>query len=527
MVSSRTTSKFIIFAPVVVLLLGAAFRFHALAQDVRFHPDEALFSTFARSAAVNGDWLLHGPLDKTPLTVYASALSMTFFGVHTLPNGVLDLDMRVGEFAARLPGTFASILLVAVMYRLARDLYPSRGVGTQHVVSVLTMLLMATSPLAIAFSATVFTDGLMLLFVVLALAMSARGRWGFSGIFLALGFASKQQALYYVPLILAVGWAVDNGRRRGAARCAPTSVLRKLFRFLLPTIIAVALLLLWDMLRAQPGGIWGLAAANNNPGRLIRSNEILPRLLIWAGDAQTLAGPGWLTAALALLGTASLGWRIIHEPQCRATAVDLVLATYLLAYGLAHWLVAFNTYDRYLLPVLPVVLLLMARGVEWMKDLTQRRKEAKTQRVLFLLRPLVFSSLALSLVALGSAALDASEGRIHVGGDLGEHTGIDALANYLNSRALGAIVYDHWLGWELGYYMGQWSDKRRVYYPTPDALAADALLQPDPAPRYFPAPADQPVSPWLEALDIAGFTVRMVYETSQFVVYELMPPRRQ
>jgi hypothetical protein len=338
---------------------------------------------------------------------------------------------------------------------------------------------------------------------------------------LALGFASKQQALYYVPLILVVGWAVDS---RDGACCAPTSVLRKISLFALPTLITLVLLVIWDVLRAQPGGIWGLAAANNNPGRFVRSNEILLRLLLWAGDAQTLAGPGWLTALLALLGIASFVWRILHVPRDYATLVDVVLATYLLAYGWAHWLVAFNIYDRYLLPVLPPVALLMARGVGWIKVLTQRREDAKSQRVFFLSRPLVVSILTLSVFALASAALDASEGRIHVGGDLGEHTGVDALADYLNSRALGAIVYDHWLGWELGYYMGPWSDKRRVYYPTPDALAADARLQPDPAPRYFPAPADQPVTPWLEALGDAGFTVSLTYDTPQFLVYELTPP---
>jgi hypothetical protein len=52
-----------------ILLLGIGLRFHALARDMRFHPDEALFATFARAAAVKGDWLLHGSLDKTPLPV--------------------------------------------------------------------------------------------------------------------------------------------------------------------------------------------------------------------------------------------------------------------------------------------------------------------------------------------------------------------------------------------------------------------------------------------------------------------------
>ena len=98
------------------------------------------------------------------------------------------------------------------------------------------------------------------------------------------------------------------------------------------------------------------------------------------------------------------------------------------------------------------------------------------------------------------------------------------LADYLNAQTLGAVVYDHWLGWELGYYMGQWTDKRRVYYPTPEALVADALKLDDPAPRYFVAPTREPVSPWLDALRAAGFAVEQVYLRQSFVVYRLIPP---
>ncbi|MGQ9889291.1 MAG: hypothetical protein ACUVSX_12485, partial [Aggregatilineales bacterium] len=50
-----------LWAAAAVVLLGAALRLSALARPVTLHPDEALFSTFARAAAVNGDWLLPGP----------------------------------------------------------------------------------------------------------------------------------------------------------------------------------------------------------------------------------------------------------------------------------------------------------------------------------------------------------------------------------------------------------------------------------------------------------------------------------
>ena len=114
--------------PLLIILAGAAIQFHALVQDVRFYPDEALFSTFARNAALNGDWLLHGSLDKTPLSIYASALSMHFVAA-SVQNGVLDFDPRLGEFAARLPGALASIVLTAIVYVLAQRLYRKPHTG--------------------------------------------------------------------------------------------------------------------------------------------------------------------------------------------------------------------------------------------------------------------------------------------------------------------------------------------------------------------------------------------------------------
>ncbi|MFW5696834.1 MAG: hypothetical protein ACOCXR_03520, partial [Phototrophicaceae bacterium] len=99
----------------VILLAAALLRVVALGQDIRFHPDEAFFATFARQAAVHGDWMLPGPLDKSPLSIYGAALSMHFFAAHTTPDDVIDVSLRAGEVAARLPGVFAGLLLVALV----------------------------------------------------------------------------------------------------------------------------------------------------------------------------------------------------------------------------------------------------------------------------------------------------------------------------------------------------------------------------------------------------------------------------
>ncbi|NWG16335.1 MAG: glycosyltransferase family 39 protein [Chloroflexi bacterium] len=488
----------------MILLLAAALRFHALAWDARFHPDEALFATFARRAAVNGDWLLRGPLDKPPLSIYASALSMTLVGVTHLPDGVLTLDVYAGEFAARLPNALASLCLVALVYALARRLY---GRGRTP---LLAMLLLALSPYAVAFSATVFTDGLMLLCIVLALRLASARRWLWAGLWLALGFGCKQQALYYLPLLALAGWGSRAGQGGGWR-----SAVFAAARLCLPLALGFALLLAWDAARAQPDGVWALAAAHNDPGRLlVRFDEIVPRLRVWAELGGWLVAYPPMTALLGALAAAALAARGARFPRSRSARADLLLAAYLLGYGLLHLVVAFNIYDRYLLPVLPLTALLVARGLDWVRENTRG----------WLVVPLRAAGLAAGVLLL-AGAVEAASGRVPVGGDRGKHAGIDALAAYLGEQPVAAVIYDHWLGWELDYYLGAWSDKRRVYYPTPAALVQDALLLDERGTRYFPVPRHQPVQPWLDALRAAGISVSAAYDDGRFIVYALnFPP---
>ncbi len=488
------------FGIVALLLLAAVLRFHALGQDVRFHPDEALFVSFARQAAVQGDWLLHGSLDKPPLTIYVNALALTAFGIQSLPNGVLNLDNRIGEFAARIPGMFASVLLITVVVALAKQLYrgdKKLGRPTLYI----TCLLMALSPLAIAFSVTAFTDGLMLLCVTFALWMASRRSWLWAGIGLALGFWCKQQALLYLPLVIGIGWLCEH---RIGRRLSPTKALR----FILPILGGITLLFIWDGARGQETSLWMLATVNNDPGRLARLDELLPRLAGWWQYGQYLLGAGVVTAGLGIIAVIGLveRWR---DSVSGDTRIDAALAAYVVIYMLVHWLVAINIYDRYLLLILPPVVLLIARGIStlywWFKGVQG-----------FII--------ALLLIICLPTAWIASENKLPIGGDGGRHNGIEQVADYLNSQRLGAIVYDHWLGWELGYYMGTWSDKRRVYYPTPQALALDALRQADVAPRYFVVPDWVDAREWLNALRESNFKVAETYYQTPFAVYELQRP---
>ncbi|MCC6805436.1 MAG: glycosyltransferase family 39 protein, partial [Anaerolineae bacterium] len=407
--------------------------------------------------------------------------------------GVLDFDPRLGEFAARLPGALAMIALTAITYALAWRLYRHRPTAAW------AGLLIALSPYSAVYGATAFTDSLMLALAGLAVLQAARGRWLWSGVPLALAFASKPQALYLLPLAWALGWAMDR------------LTVRRALASLAPLAVGIAAISAWDGLRAQPISLWALAAANNNPARLIRANEVAPRLTLWLNYARTLVGtPTIVLSAAALV---MLGGRATTGARRRASMIDLLLLIFVLAYLLVHWLVAFNVYPRYLLPLLIPATLLGARTVVWLWAWLSQRMSATEGTVLA----------GALLIALVVGARGAGETRAEFSEDGSDYTGILALADYLNSQPPGAVVYDRWLGWELGFYLGEWTDKRRVYYPTPEALVAGARALDDPAPRYLAAPSRERITPWLDALRNAGFTVEQVYLQQSFAVYRLTP----
>jgi hypothetical protein len=219
---------------------------------------------------------------------------------------------------------------------------------------------------------------------------------------------------------------------------------------------------------------------------------------------------------------AMLGWRIIREPRHRSTMIDLVLFNFVVIYGLIHWLVAFNTFDRYLLLIVPPVILLVGRGIE--KLLTSLvRAHGDRRECLWCDAPLQVTILIIALILIPTAII-TSEGRSTINRGHQEYAGIDDLADYLNQQPVATVIYDHWLGWELGYYLGQWHDKRLTYYPTPDTLVADALALCEIGPRYLPVPKTHAPGPWLEALEDAGFEITIAYENPNFTAYRLIPP---
>ncbi|MEP7359480.1 MAG: glycosyltransferase family 39 protein, partial [Anaerolineales bacterium] len=310
-------------------MAAAALRTLPLLEN-RFHPDEALYAYFGRLIASGHDPLLAGVLvDKPPLSFYLTALSLWLVGPH--------------ELAARLPEFWASLVSVALIYSLGRRLYGPR-------LGVLAAWLLALSPFAILFAITVFVDPLLTAAILWALWAAAAGRWRTLAAALSVAFAIKQTALVFVPLALALAvWAPPSPAHWRALGARQARVLRPLLAALAITLV---LILGWDQLRHPPIGFWAQGYSDNLPGRLVRATEVLPRALAWI-NLQRYFTSSNLVNGLFLIGLPLLlifGGRAAS----RMALADYLIAVYLLVYLAAYWLLAFNVWDRYLLPVLPL-----------------------------------------------------------------------------------------------------------------------------------------------------------------------------
>ncbi len=467
------------------MFLGLVLRLSLAADDVRFHPDEALFAAQARQISATGDLLLRRPdLDKPPLTLFASALSFRLLGV--------------GEFAARLPNTFFASLTVAAVYQLTLALYGRRSIG------LLAALLCACSPYLLAFAPTIFTDVQATWWTALAALLIVRGRCLAAGACAALAVTAKTSAIWGVPLILALG-VLTTTRPDATWRVRG----KHLLRFALSFAAGIGLLIVWDLAR-WPYSFLRLDYEHNHPDRLIHSDELWPRLEQWGHWLSYVAGAPALTLALAVLLALWLA-RQLRRLRHRDAALDWAIAACCLAALGWLWLVAFNTYDRYLHLFVPFLLMLAARALEGALHAMRKGQ-------------LQWAAGGVLILALLYGPAQSLRGDMPVGGDRSAHVGIDALAAYLNNRLSGEVIYDHWLGWQLAYYLDEQPGVTLRYMPQPEAFADE--MRECACRRYLAAPLLPQLAPWLDALTRAGVRAQQVFVSpgGHFAVYRLDAP---
>jgi 4-amino-4-deoxy-L-arabinose transferase-like glycosyltransferase len=469
----------------LIFLLGAAFRVAAWGRDSRFHPDEALYATYARIMIRYGDYLLgHKPLDKPPLGIAAVAWSYGVFA----PSQAAP-DFRLAEHVARFSTLCFSLLHMAAFYALIRRMW-----GAQT--ALVGAFLWALCPYEVAFSGTIFHDPLLTLCCMLCALQAARDRFGWAGLWAACALWTKQSAVQFLPFYGLLGVAIWWG----AGRPWPL-LIRKLALFTVVCSGGALLLALWSMARAAQIDYWTLGVTNPGALRLINAEEIAPRLTAWWGMFTWLLGPpwAWLLAGLAV---------VFAFGKPHAEFATLICGVLIVASMAAYWLLAFNTYDRYLLPLAPVSIALLARGVHIMG---RWFKPASATAAL---------TLAVGVFMWPYAALAAAD-QAAVGGDRGAHQGIESLAAQINQLPPAAVIYDHWLDWALGFYLGENRHVQVIYMASPAKLST--MLCQDQIAGYLAAPKVR-VTPWLAAMRQIGASLKTLYDDHRFVLIQMVCP---
>ena len=530
----------------------------------RFHADEALYATWAMQVASGRDVLLaKSPLDKPPLAFYTMAASLFVFG-------------RV-EIAARLPSLIASVVSVALAWRWSRILHPSPFIlhpssFTPHP-SSFAALVTALSPFSIAFGGTAFLDPLMVMWGLAACVAAGRGRAGWGGLFLGLAFATKVQGLLFAPLVLFTagfspqrreGYPISleslprRWRLRGSLafmlviirKCSrPASSravrvpadgehssprrLRGSSAFVAGFGSVVAAVALWSLAR---GGTPFYVQQTINYGgiRLAFTSELGPRLNAWLGLLPYVFGPV-LGAGLAIGLPILLLDAFLRRPRTRQAAVDALLCVYALGFLAFHWLLAFPVWDRYLLILVPVLAMLLGRWISWLvswlvgwpadrvsvrspanHQTIQRTNHSTTQLSTFILMALLILPFS----------FQATQNGAPIGGDHGAHDGIDRVEAYLRDLPMGTVVYDHWLGWELDFYLWD-AALYRAYFDTPADLARDLRAFGRVTPHYLVVPMGESSSKVERVIAAEGFALKPAltalnrFGQESFVVYQI------
>ena len=462
-----------------IIALAAVLRL-ALISGFRFHPDEALYATWARLVATGQDvWLATRVVDKPPLFIYTLA---ALFGT-----------LGASEEIARVPNEIASIVSVALTYVIACEVYDRR-------VALLAALALALSPLAILFAPTAFTDPLMLMWLLASAWLALRRRAALSGLALGLALATKQDAMLAAPLLVMICVSkVGEAKTR-------SSTLRTVIAWAAGFAPPAALVWLWSALRPAPDFL-SASLAHYGSTTLVPIDEYVARAVGFAALTSNSSAPWLLMLALAVAPL--LLWRE------RRRADQLMVGS--IGYWFAlHVVVSFPIWDRYALPLAPLLAIFVARAWLWCIDRIPARA---LQRV----------AISAAIALLVQPAFAALHNEIPVGRDSGALAGVDQVGQFFwEADTTATILYDRDLSWEIDYYtFGRILDRR--WMPDLRALADDAAHMPL-ARRYValaaweatPADIDHALERVGLKADVA-FTARNSTGSPAIYVYLLTP----
>ena len=548
------------------------------------HRDEALYGYWAQLIASGRDPLLLSPwVDKPPLVLYLLAADIRAFGATELalrlPGLIASLLLVLVTFgfARRAYGVRVALIAAGL---LTFSPFAILFAPTAFTDPWLALWLVAAAWAALA--RRPFLAGLLL---GLAIASKQQGVLGVP-LVLALLIACKQQTANGK-------WQMaESGEQRADRSPAKRSVVRDTLYAALGFALIFAPVTYWDSLRwVNRPSFWDRSVATYAPLAVVPLAEWPQRAADWATQMGYLFGLPVLSG-LMLLIAAAVGVRailILYAPrrvrptECPAVSspqggnakrvilsgstpriplqrtsseeshdrerdpitalrvtgpigaaplavrVDVVLAVYTAGYLVLHFAATFQPWDRYLLPILPWVCVLAARGfvLAWERLGGQSgfQRPLRTVAALLLAPALLYASW------LGAA------GRLPVGSDHGAYAGLNQAVALLRKQPADAIIYDRWLGWHYDFYLFDAPQERRWWgsgWKLADDAADIARTEPERGqwvvlPDWERSAVEDLHLP-LASRGLALVEVRRIYRpdhTRSFTLYRIAPLRAE
>ena len=468
----------------LLILVGFSLRLVML-DRFRFHQDEALYSYWALHFLHEDPLFLAQWVDKPPLYIWLLAYCFQAFGA--------------SEASARLLNVGISILTIPIVAAIARRAWTTAA-------GVIAATAFALNPFAISYSATAFTDPLLVLMGVCSLYAAQKSRAFAAGLCLGAAIMTKQQGVFFVPLALAI-MVAGNPKAKAVA----TASLRTVGGLAL----SVLPILYWDSLRwAVAPSPWDLGVRNYGELALLSISQWPDRIasiadLLWYLTASHIV---WMTLVGALvLAVVNVRGKRLSFPQ-RSTVFGVLLCGWVGLYWGIHAAFSLPVWDRYFLPLAPAFALLCGWLGAW----------ALAPGSIYWRQAVV----GLWIVLLMPGAVQAARGDFPIGGDHGAYDGLREVSAWLDSHSpAGAVLYHQALSWHFQFYL--YENPRNYtlrWVATPVALADDAAKRPQGA-RFVIAPAWQPLRNFDPHLSARDLELVERSRKGQFTIYELISRR--
>lgn len=470
------------FLGLLIPLLMGLFR----AERWPLSGDESLYAFWARHWLENRDPLfLASLIDKPPIYIWLQSLSLYVFGPKTA--------------AAR----YVNILAVS-FFCLGMGYFSWRQWGWRS--AFLCFALATANPLILAFGPTGLTDPIFVL-AGFAACLSARlRRYWASGALLAFSIFCKQAGLLILPLALGTFWLYRSENWRQDARQWLTGL----------SFVSIPIVI-WDGIRmVWVPSFWATGFAHYAPMQLTPLRDLGPRLEAWLPLYSALFG-SWLgLAAWGILLTAAAwtkGRNHFNREDCWI-GLSIIWGG---GYALLHCLMTFNPWIRYLLPLVPVLVL----STGW--SLHVLWPAAKLSPWLRLSLGLLFLALVFSLAAGWE---DGWKGTLPEMQDNAGLAGLPEVLDLLKAHApSNSLVMHRELSWHFLFYLFDNPRLIRVWFANAGHLVELVKAQPPEVPIVY-LRLDRDASQTAElsaALKQAGYASLLCAQAEKTKIFEIRP----